>query len=176
MSDNVFSTLNSCFSATAEYPPISINEKNVPYAHLLAQSLFAQKGEMTAINQYTYQSWHQFSDCYSLPIAQIFLNLAKVEMLHMNYLGQMIYLLGLNPCCYTMKNNHPTPWNGTYLNYTVNLKEMLEINLYSENATIKNYQQTIAQIDNEQINAVLERICLDEELHVELLEQLLTQI
>lgn len=176
MSDNAFSPLNLCFSAQTEYPPISINEKNVPYAHLLAQNLFAQKGEMTAINQYTYQSWHQFSDYSDLPMSQIFLNLAKVEMLHMNYLGQMIYLLGLNPCCYTMKNNHPTPWNGTYLNYTVDLKEMLEINLYSENATIKNYQQTLAQIDDIQINAILERICLDEELHVELLEQLLTQI
>ncbi len=167
---------NIAFCSTAAYPAVRVQEKNLTYAHLLTQNLFAAKGEMTSVNQYLYQSWHIFEETCGLSVAEIFAGLAKAEMRHVNYLGRLIYLLGLNPCCYAMKNSHPLPWNGTYLNYTVDLKEMLKISILGEKYTLENYRKTMEQINDPNITAILERISLDEKLHVELLEQLQERI
>lgn len=176
MQENNFSNGNIAYSAQSAYPEIIVSEINLTYAHILSQNLFAQKGEMTAVNQYIYQSWHIFEENCGISLSDFFQNLAKVEMRHMNFLGQMICCLGLNPCCYAMIGAHPKPWNGTYLSYGINLKELVQHNLASEKLTIQNYRKAITQIDDRKINAVLERICLDEEIHVELFEQLLTRI
>ena len=176
MLENNFNLANIAFSSSKAYPAIQIREKNPAYAYLLSQNLYAAKSEMTSVNQYLYQSWHVFDEICELPMQEIFAGLAKVEMRHVNYLGRLIYLLGVNPCCFAMKNSHPQPWNGTYLNYTTNLKEMLKINIAGENFTIQSYRKSIAQITDPNITAILERICLDEELHIELLEQLKERI
>lgn len=160
------------FHATESYPAIKVQSINLTYAHLLSQNLFSPKGEMTAISQYLYQSWYVFDEETPYSYQDIFANIAKVEMRHMNSLGQLIYLLGLNPCFYTLKGKRPQPWNGTYLQYTTTVKEMLQINITAETQALQNYQKTIAQIDDIYVKAVLERICLDEQLHLNILQQM----
>ena len=51
MQENNFSNGNIAYSAQSAYPEIIVSEINLTYAHILSQNLFAQKGEMTAVNQ-----------------------------------------------------------------------------------------------------------------------------
>lgn len=75
-------------SVPAPYPPVAVREKNPFYAALLAEDFAAATGELTAIHQYVYQSWI---------FAQRRYDIARVEMLHLDILGQLITLLGCVP-------------------------------------------------------------------------------
>ena len=59
------------------------------------------------------------------------------------------------------------------MNYDISsLQTILTIDIEDEKAAIKQYKDTITKIDDPNINAVIKRIILDEEFHIQLLTTL----
>ena len=62
-------------------------------------------------------------------------------------------------------------WNGSFLSYRKDLCGALLVSLGDEVAAVDAYHQAASRIGDPKIRAVLERIAMDEALHVQLLRE-----
>ena len=93
-------------------------------------------------------------------------------MHHLEMLGEIIVLLGGKPG-YWINDKKKKYWTGKLVNYDISsLQTILTIDIEDEKAAIKQYKDTITKIDDPNINAVIKRIILDEEFHIQLLTTL----
>lgn len=113
---------------------------------------------MTAINQYIY---HHFV-INNKEISEMLEKVAIVEMHHLEMLAELIIKLGDNPIYYS-QNNY---WDGYYVNYGYNIFDQLNSDLDSELKAIQIYQRQIEIIKDPYIQEILQRIVLDEQVHV----------
>lgn len=171
--------INACSSsgvrpamADLPYPPIQVRGRNQAYADLLGVDYCGPVSELTAITQYINNenriSWEKCS------AAKILLSIAMAEMMHLQKLGELIVLLGGN-LDYTAKqrNGKRRMWTPEYLVLPEQLKKMLLQDIEGERETIRQYEMHIKMIDDDCVNAVLERIIIDEEYHIMLMQTLL---
>jgi len=149
------------------YPLIKVDKQNQDYAKLLLENYAGDISEDTAVHLYFYQSLvinEAFKD-----FAETMLAISKVEMHHLKLLGEVITKLGIKPIFGTIsKQNYVNAWNGKFVDYTTDLKEMLERNIRSETLAIKNYEDRIMKINDKNIKELLLRIIEDEEIHLEI--------
>lgn len=145
------------------YPDIKVEKENIEYAKLLMYPYASMVSEDTATHLYMYQSFILDNN-----IGKILENIAIVEMHHLEMLAKTINLLGLKP---EYKSND-IPWTSNYVNYTTNLKDILKINIEAETLAIKNYQNLIKVINDKYIKKMLERIIIDEEIHLKIFNDL----
>ena len=89
----------------------------------------------------------------------------------MELLGEAIVALGGYPII-----GGRTYWNGSYVNYTLDTKKFLRQNILAEENAILNYERTILNLSQDSLKQLLERIILDEELHIKLFKELLQTI
>ena len=76
----------------------------------------------------------------------------------------------------TFENKKKSYWSSKLINYNLSsIKDILTVDIQDEKCAIKQYKETINKIDDEYINAVLKRIILDEEFHIQLLVNLYTK-
>ena len=106
-------------------------------------------------------------------MAKTILGIAMAEMVHLQKLGELIFLLGGN-IDFTAKyrDGRQNMWTPQYLKIRDNVKEILEMAIDSEKAAINQYKMHIKMIKDAGINAVLERIIKDEEYHIMILQAL----
>lgn len=161
------------YSIDLPYPPIKVIEKNPKYIDLILLNYASDVSEFDAIAQYTY---HEISLTYENQEAtETIKGIAMVEMHHLQMLGQIIVLLGGTPG-YWINNKKKKYWTGKLVNYdTSSLKTILTTDIQDEKKAIKQYRETITKIDDKYINAVIKRIILDEEFHIQLLTNLYTK-
>jgi bacterioferritin len=158
------------YKSEKPYPKILINDKNSEYAMLLLSLFSGQTSELTAINLYTYQEI--ISDKYK----EIFKEIAKVEMHHLEILGTMIYKLGGYPVYgYYSDDSVFRLWNSSNVKYYKNINDMLKHDISSEEEAINNYYKAISLIDDNNINTVLYRIIEDEKIHLKIFNNLYNQ-
>ena len=154
------------------YPEIRVEEKNSYYADILSQDYAGRVSETTASLLYSYQHFDKFNENkeFSDTIEQI----SIVEMKHLEILGKIIRLLGRNPVYKTCEatRGECIMWESSYINYDSDLKEMLRIDMESEKAAIKNYDEQKNIIDDKYIKEILSRIILDEKRHLEIFKSL----
>ena len=160
--------------ASPPYPPITVEGRNISYAQILSSDFAGSKGEMSAIYQYIYQSWI-LQEQHPL-ISETLLRIAKVEMQHLNILGQLTIKLGGNPKCQFIQNRRSIVWNGSMVNYTQNLQEMLKANMADEQYAADMYMRHATMIQDGDISALLARLSLDELQHKSIVEGFLEQI
>lgn len=166
--------LKSLYASVEPYPTVSVQAPNQTYAQMLSAAFAGSKGEITAITQYLYQSW-TLENCaadFTYSLTQI----AKVEMLHLNIMGQLITQLGGNPIYRSFQYNRPTLWNAGMVGYHSTLTKALHLNIAHEQAAIDTYQQLSSVIKDECVVAVTQRLVLDEQLHLELFRKYLSEI
>lgn len=94
--------------------------------------------------------------------------IAITEMLHHKLLGETIYKLGGYPVM-----GARTYWNGSFANYTLSPQKYLRENVLAEQNAIMNYERTILNLSSDSVKMLLERIILDEEVHIKIFKQLL---
>lgn len=152
------------FSSELPYPEIAVKE-NLRDAKLLMPNYSGQNGELTAILLYAYQAYISWND---EELNNILENIAIVEMHHHELLGEAIHKLGGYPVM-----GGKTFWNGSYVNYTIEPKKFIEIDIAAEELAIMNYERTILNLQEEDLKLLLERIILDEEIHIKIFKQLL---
>lgn len=144
------------------YPEIKIEEKNEYYANLLFEDYAGKTSETTAIFLYTFQ--HIIKENKHENIAKILKEISITEMRHLEMLGETISLLGCNP---VFKSNSNNFWNASNVNYSYNLKDMLIIDIVSEQKAINQYIKHKNTINDKYIKNMINRILDDEFDHLE---------
>ena len=152
----------SC-SIMLPYPEIDIKEKNLSYAKLIKECYCGIYSELTLINQYSYQYF-----LMEPHLKEILKKISKVEKEHLDILGNIIIALGDAPSFNFEKRNKYFYWTAKYINKDTSLKNILKNNINSERELIKKYRKITTIIENESIIAILNRIILDEELHIKI--------
>lgn len=174
--------MNSCsfagirpFMMDLPYPPIQVCEKNLSYANLLSIDYCGSVSELSAITQYI-NNENRLS-CQSCSIAKTILGIAMAEMMHLQKLGELIFLLGGN-VDFTAKycNGRKRLWTPEYLTLPQNPEKMILADIESEKAAIHQYEMHINMINDCDVTAVLKRIIRDEEYHIMLLHALLKEL
>lgn len=157
------------------YPPIRVREKNPAYANLLSLDYCGSTSELSAITQYiNNENRISYERC---SMAKTLLGIAMAEMMHLQKLGELIYLLG-GTVDYTAKlqNGKQMMWTPEFLDIPDNVRHMIAADIKSERAAINQYRMHIRMIRDRYVTAVLERIILDEQYHIMMLRQLMNEI
>ena len=147
------------------YPPIQVSEKNQAYACLLSMDYCGSVSEMSAITQYI-NNENRLSTA-KCNLAKTILGIAMAEMIHLQKLGELIFLLGGN-VDFTARQpkGRQRMWTPAYLTIPANPLQMIAADIEAEKAAISQYQAHIKMINDKNITNVLERIILDEEYHI----------
>lgn len=125
--------------------------------------------ELTAIHQYIY---HDFTLHEQYPdVAELEECIAIVEMHHLELLAETILLLGGDPRFWYRRNNEYIYWDAGHPYYGVNICDRLAADIEAENGAIRQYRKHQAMIKDPYVDALLERIILDEQHHLTLFTQ-----
>ncbi len=149
------------------YPELSNVSPDYKFGRLVYDSYAGGKSELTTILSYVFQN---LTNRKTEDVAMFLAMIAKQEMKHLDLLGEILVSLGLEP--YYM-STYGNKWcsDNVRTNFA-SLEEMLSFNIESEKEAIKEYQHLMNLCGNESIKAVLSRIIMDEENHVQIFEML----
>lgn len=160
------------YASPEPYPPIQVAAPNLSYAQMLSASFASAKSELTTITQYTYFSW--VLEQGSAELCTCYQKIAQVEMRHLNLLGQTITALGGNPAFRSFPYKRPAFWSSGVLQYQCNIEKALHISIAGEQTAIEGYRHLSKLIQDPGVTAILQRIILDEEIHIQLFQGYLT--
>lgn len=157
------------------YPPIRVQGRNQAYANLLSVDYCGTVSELSAITQYI-NNENRLS-CEKCPIAKTLLGIGMAEMMHLQKLGELIYLLGgkvdfVARSC----NGRGQLWTPGYLDIPEEAAKMITADIEAERAAINQYEMHMDRIQDESVNAVLARIIKDEEYHIMILKVLRNEV
>jgi len=156
------------YSAEGSYPPLRVAGQNLEYARIIMDDYASRSGELTAIHQYLYQHLVLKNN----EAAQLIKGIARVEMHHLEILGELIELLGGDP---KYQSGSLVYWNSSYVNYTRDLCQGLRADLDGEILARRSYLEHARLIADPHIQAILRRIAQDEEFHEGLFRDLLNR-
>lgn len=160
---------NSKYSVNLPYPKPMIEIQNKEYANILLKDYAGAVSEFTAISLYVYQ--HFVSKGQYKDYAELIGGVSVTEMKHLELLGETIKLEGFKPMYIDNASPHGKLWSPMYVNFTTYIKAMLKEDIKAEQTAIENYRYHITLIKDKYIIRLLERIILDEELHLKLFSQ-----
>lgn len=160
----------TAYKADLPYPKVKNICKNPKYAVIVKNLYSGPVSELTAILQYLYGSWHlrdEHKECY-----EALKSIAIVEMEHMDLLAQVLLCLGGD-----VKYTYRTPsgecaWNGRLVVYSKAPLKIIIDSIASEKRAIADYERACTIIKDENVTAVIERIILDEQMHLCIFEEL----
>ncbi len=156
------------------WPDIQVRGQNQIYANLLSADYCGATSEMSAITQYI-NNENRLSG-RNCPLARTILGIAMAEMMHLQKLGELIFLLGGNVDFVARHpNGKNVMWTPGYLNIPENRRKMLMADIEAERSAINQYRMHVKVISDDCVNRVLERIIKDEEYHIMILQELLKE-
>ncbi len=156
------------------WPDIQVRSQNQIYANLLSADYCGATSEMSAITQYI-NNENRLSG-RNCPLARTILGIAMAEMMHLQKLGELIFLLGGNVDFVARHpNGKNVMWTPGYLNIPENRRKMLMADIEAEKSAINQYRMHVKVISDDCVNRVLERIIKDEEYHIMILQELLKE-
>lgn len=132
------------------------------------------RGELTAITQYFYNALVTGADGLS-ELSDLFACVARVEMLHLEKLGELIGLYGGDPRLLSYRDARAQWWSSGIVRYGSDPRRMLREALASEREAAAGYRALAAQMAPEP-RALIERIIADEQHHAALFERALARL
>lgn len=158
------------YKAKLPYPPIVVAKPNKHYAEIIQVNFAGAVSEFSAISQYInhhFRTENQYTE-----ISKTLEHIAIVEMYHLEILGKLIIKLGGNPGYWINKKDKKLNWSPHFINYGLNVTEMINYDINDEKVAIKQYISTQKKIDDSNIISIIDRIILDEEVHIQILTEL----
>lgn len=146
------------------YPTVPELKANARYAILLSGAFGGKGSESTAIAQYTA---HNFYTADYPEINRAYQCITSVEVTHLHLLGNLIRNLGKPVKFASYETN--AYWSGNYPAYAYETRSILRSDLDGEKDAVAHYTRLIRQIPGPEIQAILSRIILDEQKHIEIL-------
>lgn len=157
------------YKAELPYPTITIASPNQRYANMMLDNIGGKNSEISAMSLYFYN--HLITREHQ-EISACFHNISIVEMQHMEMFGQLTLLLGEDPRLWTQYFPRKQYWTPAYNRYSMKMKELMANAIQSEKDSITKYQRQAQAIEDSNIQELLNRIIIDEELHVKILTEL----
>jgi len=152
----------------APYPDTSGACPNENDAAILSFDYAGRVSEMSAVTAYLFREHMMPENCDEA--AKTFERIAIVEMRHLDLLGSAITTLGRCPVYAAGRDcRRMTPWNGTFVDYATGLCTMIRLAIAEERAAIAQYRAQIPYLSQVCLRSLIERIILDEELHIRIL-------
>lgn len=161
------------YSDPSPYPEVKVAGPNLYYASMIMDDYAGVVSEFTAINQYLYHYF--FFKEVDKELGELLENVSITEMLHMEILAETIKLLGGNPVIRGSQSTQGEFWSGRFVYYGTNLCEQLKADIDAEHKAIQEYRKHIYHIHDPFVRAILERIILDELVHIRLFNQALVK-
>lgn len=149
------------------YPSLDGLECDVATAEIIYGAYSGLKGELTAILTYNYQ--HILFSDINPEVAETLSGIAIAEMKHLEILGKLLKKSGVLPT-YRTSLYYGTYYDASLVPPSYTPEKMILDSISGEFSTIRDYEKMIEKIKDEKISAVIERIVLDEKLHLSLLK------
>ena len=102
------------------------------------------------------------------------MSIAEAEMIHIDILGTAMLKLGVSPRYVQMPNTNNF-YNTSTVSCSTTPQKMIMDDIQGEMNAIADYQKMLFILKNEQVEAIVQRIILDEQLHLETLKEMLTR-
>ena len=153
------------------YPPLDCIGCDLQSARIIFPAYATAHGELTEVLQYIYHSF-RFGCLEDRQTAETLAGIAVAEMRHFDILGEMLLRLGVDPVYTT--DLPGTPFNfysASAVSYSKTPKKMLMDDLSGELCAVQTYGRMLSRLCNEDVAAVIARIKMDEELHVQVLKE-----
>ena len=156
------------------YPSLDGIEENRRSAAVISGLYAGRHGELNAVLQYVYQSFYFFKNGEE-ETAGLLIGIALAEMEHLEILGKLLLVLGRSP--------EYSAWNGFFNEYysarnvvyaTESFKMLLD-DISAEMLAVKDYREAAKTVGEGKVADVLNRIRLDEELHIRKLEEVIRE-
>ncbi|MDO4333384.1 MAG: ferritin family protein [Eubacteriales bacterium] len=163
----------SSFADSSPYPPLRVECPNPGYAAEMLSNIGACSSEMSTISLYIYNSTILTDRCQEL--SQIFHKIAMVEMRHLDIFSHLAHMLGADPRLWTCSGKRPCYWSPACNRYPTQTESLLKNALQGEQDAILNYRRQAEQICDAYVVDMLNRIILDEQIHVQIFRELLAE-
>lgn len=161
--------------SNSPYPIPKVEEENMNYALVLLENYSGNISEETAVHQYLYE-YLMLNNEYQ-EFANIMMEISEVEMKHLRLLGETIKSLGVMPVFGVVKQDKSyESWCSKNINYEVNLKEMILLNIKYEEEAIKKYNESYSLINDIYVRNLINRIIEDELIHISVFNYFLNKI
>lgn len=149
------------------YPKVTLAAPNQRYGKIVSDGYAGRGSETTAIMQYEV---HRLCLPERPDLLRAYKYIAITEMTHWELLGNLVRQLGLSPRL--IAYDTCTYWSGAFPASACTLDEILLTDIDGEYDAIAHYNRMIREISEPQIQALFQRIILDEEKHIEILTRL----
>lgn len=159
------------YQADAPYPQVRVKEKNYAYASMIAEAYAGRESELNAILEYSYQ--HFLKESENERVAGALIDIAEVEMHHLDLLGTLLVQLGSIP---VFAGRRRQLYSASAVNYETDMVKLLNNDIESEYAAIDYYRYINARIEDDGINQLIDRIIEDEKMHIKVLKVLLEEV
>lgn len=144
-------------------------------AKIIAPAYASAHSELATILQYTYHTFW-FGEEMQEKNKDLLEGISICEMHHLDILGTALLKLGSDP---KFVANPPAPasyFNTSSISYSKTPVKMLLDDIAGEMGAIKGYESMLRVLKNEAVAAVIQRILLDEYLHLDRLRAAFTEL
>ena len=152
------------------YPPTDNLTTDIRSGQIISFAYATLRGELTAILQYVYHSFHMAN--FSKEDGEILVSIALAEMKHLDILGECMLKLGVNPR-YVQYPNSQNFYDTSCVAQSTTPAKMIMDDIAGELNAIAEYNKMLFVLKNEDVSAIIQRIKMDEELHLVALKQML---
>lgn len=149
------------------YPSTDNLQKDVLSGQIISFAYATQQGELQATLQYVFHHYYLDNDG-----GEILMGIALAEMNHVEILGKAMLQLGVTPL-YIQYPNSKRYYDTSTVSQSTSPSKMLMDDIEGELNAITDYKKMLNVLKNEQVSAIIQRIILDEQLHLETLKKLL---
>ncbi len=157
------------------YPDLAGIGEDLCSARIISPAYADRGSEMTAILQYVFQAivlQKQGLEEYAKTLERI----AITEMHHLEILGSLLYQLGVLPVFSSCPPRKFDFYSTSAVSYACDVHKMILDDILGETQAIYTYEEMIRKLKNEKVAAIIERIVLDEKLHLETLKNILREL
>ncbi len=165
----------SNFASPLPYPSLDGIHPNSRDLQAIREDYSGIISELSAITQYVYHQLYAKEEG-DTSVGSTLLSIAQIEMRHLNLLGSAILKLGGDPRFIYQEDCHLVYWNGSVIDHSTQIQQMLVADIVLERKTIACYIRQANATCQPALAALLRRIVLDEEIHISILQGLLDGI
>ena len=155
------------FAVEMPYPELTGIARNTQNARLLSALFAGAHGELTACTQYVQHG--MVLGNLGQAGAEVLQGVAVCEMRHLKLLGEMILRCGGRAAYCDWQRR--TVWNGRMVQYAREARRIWQADILGERAAIAAYRWTRERVNDLCIVEAIDRILLDEELHLRLFQE-----
>jgi len=171
MNDNHSNECN--YKVDLPYPPVRVDGPNPAYACEMLSDMAEVVSEMSDVSRYFYIAVVTKAQ-YSL-ISACFHHISIVEMHHLNMFAELARLLGADPRLWSGRARKQW-WSPSFIGYPRELRALIAESIKAEKAAISKYSRQAKIIRDMNIVAILNRIILDEERHLQIFSEMYRQV